>query len=112
METIVRECPQCGKKTTLEVDSKQLCAYNRGALLQEAFPDLDVFTRECIRTGMCFDCSSKVFHMPKPGDDSWGEILGECYECGAHIYSIQDAVEGGFECAICHTKIGSKEELE
>lgn len=101
-EIIARKCPMCGTMTKLEVESSQLEAYDNGALIQDAFPDSDAFTRECIKTGFCFDCISKTFNCPKPGDTSWGECIGDCPYCGSPIWSIKNKQTGDlYKCGNC-----------
>lgn len=111
-EIIVKKCPHCGAVTRLEAESKQLSDYSAGMSVQEAFPDLNAFDRELIITGMCHDCSSKIFNCPKPGDDSWGKCIGDCPCCGSSIWSIKNKLENGeYKCSSCYT-INKKEELE
>ena len=61
METIIRKCPVCGASTVLEVPAEELAAYEAGALVQDAFPDLSITERETIITGMCRSCQKKFF---------------------------------------------------
>ena len=105
---ISRVCPICGKTTDIKVDARGFNAYVvKHKPVQVAFPKLNDFEREAIISGYCFNCQSSVFHRPVPGDESWGEIIGECLECGTPIYSEKDKVAD--ETYICHS---CKEEYE
>lgn len=54
-------CPICGTVHTLEVREKDWRAYERGALVQDAFPYLFAEEREMLISGICCDCWSKMF---------------------------------------------------
>lgn len=92
MKVIVeKKCPFCDKDVSLEVEEEGLDMYNSGVNITQAFPDLSDFDREKIITGMCDDCQSKTWHRPKPGDDSWGALIGSCPQCDANVYELMDA---------------------
>lgn len=59
---ITPTCPHCGKRGALEVDT---IAYNNwkegGALIQEAFPDMDKADREQLITGIHPKCWIEIF---------------------------------------------------
>lgn len=59
--TIVTECPLCGQQHAIEVSDMGLIAYNRGALIQDAFPDLTKEEREMLMTGICPECWIELF---------------------------------------------------
>ena len=44
-----------GKYHEMVVDKQNLIGYNNGALIQDAFPTLNVSEREFLMTGMCCD---------------------------------------------------------
>jgi hypothetical protein len=67
--TIVLEttCPFCGKKQMLVLEGNRAIAYKqgkesyeRGMLMQNAFPFLTADEREFIMTGICHDCWENV----------------------------------------------------
>lgn len=90
----------CGNKTVIDVNEKAFRLWNSGkAVIQEAFPELDDFSRDSLLTNMCFDCQSKLFNRPKPGED-WGDIVDECEVCGASLYS-KDFDSGVCPCCQC-----------
>ena len=64
MISIVGRCPFCGDITEIEVEEKQLAAWENGELIQNAFPTLSASHRELLMSGICFDCQDTVF-----GDD-------------------------------------------
>ena len=58
--TLTRTCPFCGKSHSITVDRKEyyvgMTARERGALIQDAFPDFTPSQREFIKTGICDKC--------------------------------------------------------
>ena len=58
--TLSRECPFCHKQHSATFDTAKLNAgieaYEKGALIQVAFPDFDVNQREFLLTGTCPAC--------------------------------------------------------
>ena len=56
-------CPLCGKVSFLDVDESALNAYEAGALAQEAFPNMDLMTREILISGMCEPCQMTFFEV-------------------------------------------------
>ena len=100
---LAQNCPFCGKETTLEVNEESYTAYQNGLEIISAFPDVDVFGREFIITGMCYSCQEKTFHKPLPQHAlAWGKLLGECDCCGANIYEKEDlGPDGKYRCATC-----------
>lgn len=99
MTEVTCTCKFCGKTETHEFPEKGLELWQNGTNIQEAMPEVDVFSREFLITGMCFDCISKTYNKPKPGED-WGDCIGECEECGTPIYEKDKGV-----CPTCHTKM-------
>ena len=57
---LTRTCPFCGKPHSIEVDTRDLedgmAMYDRGAMMQDAFPNLTPDEREFFMTGMCPKC--------------------------------------------------------
>lgn len=96
---VEKVCPWCGKVVVISCDVNAHAAWLAGELVQRAFPDMDKFDREALVSGMCHDCSSKVFNEPKPGED-WGERVGSCPICGASIYP-KNATDDGYVCPAC-----------
>ncbi len=58
---ITRQCPFCGKIQDIEVDILGLLAWEDGACVQKAFPNLSDSEREVIISGICFDCQEPIF---------------------------------------------------
>jgi hypothetical protein len=54
-------CPRCKKPQNLRLPIDGLRAYNNGALIQVAFPNLSVAFREMLLTGWCDDCWNEIF---------------------------------------------------
>ena len=97
------KCPGCGNLTELNIDDEAYMKYKSGEVVaQRAFPNLNSFEREALISGYCFDCTSKIFNTPKPGED-WGKVLGECPVCGCTAYERN--VDGNFyKCPSCGVK--------
>lgn len=94
MKMLEISCPFCKKMSKLEYDSAGLSAYNAGASIMEAFPEMNSFERELIISGMCFDCQERTFNTPAPGHEAeWGEKITECGCCGSPIWR-KDIKEG------------------
>lgn len=100
MEIIIK-CPNCCIKSKVEMTSEEYELYSSGVEVQKIFPRKNAFFREVLISGMCYDCQSKFFNKPKPGED-WGEIKCECECCGAPIYE-KDVKVG--TCPFCKTDI-------
>lgn len=73
---ITRKCPLCGKFSSVVCDSDAWAKYQNGALAQDAFPDMDTFTRETIISGMCDPCQIQFFI-----EDDEDDCDGECDVC-------------------------------
>ena len=52
-------CPFCGTTDTVEVPLEQWNRWKDGAMIQEAFPELDADKRELLKTGICAFCWPK-----------------------------------------------------
>lgn len=95
----------CGNTTRITVGAVDYQKFlNKEAPIQKCLPELNEFERETLLSNMCFDCQSKLFNKPKPGED-WGSIMGECESCGAPLYS-KDYDSG--VCPTCQCGIGDE----
>ena len=61
MITLEIVCPFCGKVEFVDVLESELEAYENGALVQVAFPNLSATEREQIISGICPKCQESVF---------------------------------------------------
>ena len=61
MITISNVCPFCDRFYQMEVPFAGFIAYESGALVQNAFPTLSPDERECIVSGLCTSCQTKIF---------------------------------------------------
>jgi hypothetical protein len=59
--TVTTVCPECKKTTDLEVTHEGLVARQRGALIQDCFPELPPEKREMLQTGICPGCWEEMF---------------------------------------------------
>ena len=62
-----RPCMVCGQRSELKLDNAALFAYNQGALIQQAFPDLSADERELIKTGTHPECWEKALGSVRQG---------------------------------------------
>ena len=49
---------------------------------------------------LCYDCQSKIYNMPKPGED-WGKQIGTCECCDCAIWEKDINKEGASFCPNC-----------
>lgn len=59
--TVKDNCKFCKKLHTVEIENED--GYNRwidGELIQRALPDLDIYEREFLISGVCPDCSKSL----------------------------------------------------
>lgn len=61
MIELLMECPFCGREHTVTCDLDAYRAWEEGALVQDAFPDLSATEREQMISHICPECQSKVF---------------------------------------------------
>ena len=61
MTTIKQKCPMCNKVGEITVDADSYNKYTQGALIQDAFANLNPAEREFIKTGYCLDCQEMLF---------------------------------------------------
>jgi len=94
MKLVTCVCPMCNKISYIECEEEAWKAYEEGALAQEAFPNMDLNTRETIISGMCKEC--QLFFFDDEDDDGCD---GECDACG------------DFECPsnMCYFPYGDRE---
>ena len=86
-ETVAIEtrCPFCGKTAIVEVPTDGFIAWQGGATVQRAFPNLDADTRERLVSGICPTCWDKMFSVPDDDEDE--EDYDDCdYEMGFDPY--------------------------
>lgn len=86
-ETVAIEtsCPFCGKTSVIEVPMDGFIQWVGGALVQDAFPNLDVDIRERLISGICPTCWDKMSSVPD--DDEDDEDYDDCdYEVGYDPY--------------------------
>lgn len=58
----IQVCPMCRTKNEMEVDSKKFEEYyQKKALIQDVFPELNPVEREFIKSGYCVSCQKKLF---------------------------------------------------
>ncbi len=90
---IVKElvCSICGKVFSVQFGEKEFEEISKGRSNGKPKDKEDAFRREALISGMCYDCQSRVFNTPKPGED-WGEQLCECEVCGCPIYKKDNGV--------------------
>ncbi len=102
------KCSICSRIFILEMTDAEYERYMGSSLsAQECFPNKDSFFREALISHMCYDCQSKVFHKPKPGED-WGPVVCECEVCGAPVYTSDDNM-----CSCCGNHVsGEREDCE
>lgn len=62
---LTKKCPFCGKEHTMTFDRNEfysgMSALERGALIQNAFPNFTPSQREMIMTGICDKCWDNIF---------------------------------------------------
>lgn len=105
MNKIVEKiCPHCGKIDKHDVNSEAYNNWLSGMRIQDAMPEANDFLREFLITGACYDCISKIFNRPKPGED-WGEMMGECSCCGCPVYAKDVGI-----CPQCGENLENEEE--
>ena len=59
--TVNCRCPFCGKVSFVSCEENAWDAYEAGALAQDAFPSMDLRTRETLISGMCEPCQIRFF---------------------------------------------------
>lgn len=65
-------CMHCGEAEPLTLSSLQLEAWQAGAMIQDAFPDLSIEAREQIKSGTHAECWDKMFAwMDDEQEEDW-----------------------------------------
>ena len=71
-------CPLCGKISSVACDSTAWTRYESGELIQVAFPNMNIHTRETLISGMCVPCQERFF-IEDDEDDC--DFAGDCADC-------------------------------
>lgn len=58
---IEKKCPFCGQVTIINIPTEKYIKWQEGELIQNAMPNLTVFSRETLISGVCWDCQDKIF---------------------------------------------------
>lgn len=80
---ITRICPMCGRVSTISCSRDGLDLYNRGALAQVAFPEMDIKTRETFISGMCVSCQGWIFGGGDDDDCDGDSDCDACQKCAS-----------------------------
>ena len=59
--TITKKCVCCRKFVRIEVLKESYKKYKKGALIQDAFPDMRIADREFLISGICENCQNDIF---------------------------------------------------
>lgn len=57
----IHPCVNCQKNHMIEIPFSGFQKYKRGACVQDAFPDVDLNTREFLVSGICPNCMETIF---------------------------------------------------
>lgn len=99
-------CILCGCEQEVFLDKEGFNKYLSGISLQKALPQANSFEREFVLSGMCFQCQSKVFGHPSPGQEaSYGKYLGSCDCCGYPLYARKLGNSSAKVCPQCHESV-------
>lgn len=83
--TVATTCPMCGDTAILSLPEAGYEAWQNGAMIQNALPDLDADDRERLISGICPSCWDKMFGAPDEEDED--EDYDDCdYEMGFDPY--------------------------
>jgi hypothetical protein len=66
---VAKTCPLCSNTATVEVRLDEFEAYQRGALVQDAFPTLTASEREVVKTGIHADCWDSLLFWSGSDED-------------------------------------------
>ena len=58
---VLMYCPICGKEHSVVVDFDKFMQWTKGALIQNAMPELNATQREQLISGICPECQEKIF---------------------------------------------------
>lgn len=82
---VATTCPMCGDTAILSLSEAGYKAWQNGAVIQRALPDLDADDRERLISGICPICWDKMFGVLD--DDNEDEDYDDCdYEMGFDPY--------------------------
>lgn len=101
--TLKHRCGLCGQSYEIKANKIAYSMWKGGASIQNAFPDRNSMERDAIAGRCCFQCFSKMYNMPLPGEEeSYGKRIGECSCCGMAVWEKDIKEDGSFECKSCH----------
>lgn len=63
------KCPICGDTQEIKLRCEDMEKYEKGALIQDAFPYLTIYEREALINGMCKDCINSMFDEDLANDE-------------------------------------------
>lgn len=69
MKTITTTCPICKGTKDIDVDDSAYLDWQRGVLIQKAFPRMSADDRERLVSGMCPPCWDRMFGEDEDEDD-------------------------------------------
>jgi len=79
--TVTCVCPLCGRETNVLCEESAWNRYSFGALIQDAFPTMDIHTRETIISGMCLECQDSFFVEDEDDCDGVCELCSLGDDC-------------------------------
>jgi hypothetical protein len=75
VEIKTRPCPKCHTVAILTVTTDEMAAYEAGALIQDAFPEMSKDDRERLITGICGPCWALIFADEDEDDEEYDEPM-------------------------------------
>lgn len=94
-----RRCPVCNGRNTMYLPKwKYMSLCNNECTAKDLFPTAGKFYWKLLDTGMCYDCQSSVYNLPKPGED-WGKPMCKCKICGTTLFERNEGL-----CPVCDTR--------
>lgn len=92
--TVECKCIWCGGINYVQCDKTAWGKYEAGALIQDAFPDMDIVEREMIISGTCPACQEKFMSEDDYFDDCGGECDICCdFDCPSNPYFSMEEEE-------------------
>lgn len=87
----IHPCVNCQKNHMIEIPFSGFQKYKRGACVQDAFPDVDLNTREFLVSGICPNCIETLFSE----DEDEKELISDAMEFqnGDIVYTDTDSVK-------------------
>jgi hypothetical protein len=61
VEVVTKPCIMCSKTHTFSLPADAYVRWQRGAFIQDCFPELPAGDRETLISGTCNDCFNKLF---------------------------------------------------